>query len=164
VPAVVAAAQHSIKTDVGPLDAIALAAALVRDPGQPDHMVIDTSLAAETTGDDGAYLLLATPQLKPAVARFLGGPTSASVEVLNGAGVAGLASRTADRLTQNGFVVTSVGDANRQQPQTTIQTTPAARAAAERLANLLHVPTSRISENAASGSADIRLVLGPDAQ
>jgi hypothetical protein len=83
---------------------------------------------------------------------------------LNGAGVAGLAGRTADRLSQNGFVIASVGDANRPQPQTTIQTTPAARGAAERLANLLNVPTSRISENTASGGADIRLVLGSDTQ
>ncbi|MBV9172214.1 MAG: LCP family protein, partial [Chloroflexi bacterium] len=162
-PAVFVAVQRSVKTDVGPLDAIAIAAAFVRSPGDPDHMVIDTSLAAETTGEGDAYLLTPTPELKPAVARFLAGPSAASVDVLNGAGVAGLAARTADRLTQNGFIVNSVGDAAQRQSQTTIYSTPAARPAAERLASLLGLPASRITATAPAGQADIRLILGSDA-
>src|SRR5207248_6876849 len=128
IPAVTAAMYASIKTDLSPLDGIAVGAAMLRDPGEPDHLVIDTALATELTGQDGAYLLQAKPSLKPTVAQFLNGSAAAapsvprapsapsaskatSVEVLNGAGVAGLAARTADRLTQAGFTVTNVGDA-----------------------------------------------------
>jgi polyisoprenyl-teichoic acid--peptidoglycan teichoic acid transferase len=160
-PAVLLATQRSVRTDVGPLDSIALVAAFLRSPGDPDRMLIDTSLATETTGVDGAYLLEPKPDLKPAVARFLGG---ASVEVLNAAGVAGLAGRTADRLTQNGFVVTNVADATQPSTQTIIQAKAGARSAAERIANLLNIPTSRISENTSTGQSDIRLILGSDAR
>src|SRR5439155_20563666 len=98
IPAVTAALLGSIKTDLTPLDAIAVSAAMLRNPGDADHMVIDTSLVNPVIGADGAYLLEPRAELKPAIARFLGGASSASVEVLNGAGVAGLAARTAERL------------------------------------------------------------------
>ena len=73
IPAVTAAIYSSIKTDLSPLDAIAIGAAMLRDPGEPDHMVIDTSLANELTGQDGAYLLEPTSSLRPTVAQFLNG-------------------------------------------------------------------------------------------
>src|SRR5205823_4184427 len=133
VPAVAAAVAGSIKSDVGPLDAIAIGAALLRDPGDPDRLVIDTTLVNPIIGEGGAFLLEPKPDLKPAVARFLGGANTASVEVLNGAGVAGLAARTADRLSARGFVIAGVGDAPRTQPQTTITARPGARSAAEQV-------------------------------
>ncbi|MCA1648306.1 MAG: LytR C-terminal domain-containing protein, partial [Chloroflexi bacterium] len=104
------------------------------------------------------------PELKPAVARFVGGSTAASVEVLNGAGVAGLAGRTADRLTQRGFVIASVGDAPKAQAQTAILARPGARSAAEQIATTLGVPSARVSESATLGSADVQVILGPDAR
>jgi LCP family protein required for cell wall assembly len=164
VPAVLAAVSQSIKSDVTPLDAIAIGAAILRDPGDPDRLMIDTTLVTPVTGEDGAYLLDAKPELKPAVARFLGGSNSASVEILNGAGVAGLAARTADRLTQRGFVISNIGDAPRAQPQTAIFARPGARSAAEQVATTLGVPTGRVSESTNLGSADIQVILGPDAR
>jgi LCP family protein required for cell wall assembly len=164
IPAVVAAVGQSIKTDVTPLDAIAIGAAMLREPGEPDRLVIDTTLVNPIRGIDGAFLLDPKPDLKPAVARFLGGATTASVEVLNGAGVAGLASRTADRLTQRGFVISSVGDAPRAQSQTAILARPGARSAAEQVANTLGVPIARVSESSSLGSVDVRVILGPDAR
>jgi hypothetical protein len=135
IPAVVLAVQQSITTDVSPLDAIAVAAAMLRDPGEPDRLVIDTNLVNPVTGDGGAALLEARPELRSAVARFLGssdGPTTASVEVLNGAGVAGLARTTADRLIERGFTIASIGDANSSQAQTAFGA--AARRAADNVA------------------------------
>jgi polyisoprenyl-teichoic acid--peptidoglycan teichoic acid transferase len=167
IPAVAAAISQSLKTDVSPLDAIAIGAALLRDPGEPDHLVIDTQLVNPVVGLDGAFLLEARPELKPTVARFLNGTTTAAaatVDVLNGAGVAGLAARTADRLTQAGFSVATVGDAPRTQAQTTILAKPAARAAAQQLASTLSIPTARITESGTSRSADIQLILGADAR
>lgn len=167
IPAVIAAAQQSIRTDVNPLDAIAIAAAVLRDPGEPDRLVIDTSLVNPFTGDGGAFLLEAKPELRSAVARFLGasgGLSYASVEVLNGAGVAGLARSTADKLTRAGFVVANVADADRAQAQTMIQTRSEARRAAEEVARTLGVPTSRVTEVSTLANADIRVVLGADAR
>src|SRR5207244_8893107 len=117
-----------------------------------------------STGGDGAYLLDPKADIKPAVARFLGGSTIASVEILNGAGVAGLAARTADRLTQRGFLIASVGDAPKAQSQTAIIARPGARSAAEQVANTLGVPTARVSENTNLGAADVQVILGPDAR
>ena len=129
LPAVAAALSTSIKTDISPLDAIALGAAVLRSPGDADHLVIDTSLANEVTGADGAYLLQPKPSLQQTVAQFLSHPSSTplSVEVLNAAGIAGLAGRTADRLSQAGFTVANVADAPARQAQTSIAARPAAR-------------------------------------
>jgi LCP family protein required for cell wall assembly len=164
LPAVVAAVSRSIKTDLSPLDGIAIGAAILRNPGEPDRLVIDTTLVTPVTGDDGAALLQAKPELKPAVARFLGGASSASIEVLNGAGVSGLAARTADRLVQAGFVIADVGDAPRTQAETSIAARPGARSAAEQVASTLGVPVARISERATTTNADIQVVVGADAR
>ena len=163
LPAVIAAIGRSVKTDMSPLDGIAIGAAMLRSPGEPDHLVIDTSLANEVTGEDGAYLLEAKPTLKPAVARFLAGPNAVSVEVLNGAGVQGLAARTADRLTAAGYVVANVGDAPRSVSQTVIAAKSTATSAAQQIAGRLGVPASSVTTNNALSTADVQVILGPDA-
>jgi polyisoprenyl-teichoic acid--peptidoglycan teichoic acid transferase len=165
LPAVVAAISSSIRTDASPLDAIALGAAVLRNPGQPDRMVIDTTYATELTGADGAYLLQAKASLKPAVAQFLAAPsiTSFTVEVLNGAGVTGLAARTADRLKQAGFSVVDVADASRPQPQTTIVARSNARAAADQIASAAGLPSNRVTTGNPA-NADIQITLGADAR
>jgi LytR cell envelope-related transcriptional attenuator len=78
--------------------------------------------------------------------------------------VAGLASRTADRLTQSGFVIASIGDAPRTQPQTTIVARIGARGAAEQVATSLGVPVNRVAETVSLGSADVQVTLGADAR
>ncbi|HEV7664007.1 MAG TPA: LCP family protein, partial [Chloroflexota bacterium] len=164
-PALLAALNGAIRTDVTPLDAIAIGAAVLRDPGDPDRLVIDTTLVTPVTGDGGAYLLEPRPELKSAVARFLGGSAqSSTVEILNGAGVAGLASRTADKLTARGFTVANVGDAPRAQTQTVIAAKPGARSVAEQVATTLGIPTSRITEIGNTSTADVQVLLGPDAR
>jgi polyisoprenyl-teichoic acid--peptidoglycan teichoic acid transferase len=168
-PAVLAAIASSVKTDATPLDAIAVGAAMLRDPGDPDHMVIDTQYADEVTGEDGAYLLQAKPSLKPAVAQFLSAPTSGvspasvSVEVLNGAGVTGLAARSADKLKQAGYNVTNVADAPRAQAQTSIIAKASARTAAQQIASALGVSTDRVSTGNPT-NADVQVILGADAR
>lgn len=165
IPVVAAALGQAIHTDLSPLDAIAVGAAALRQSGDPDRLVIDTTLVTPITGQDGAYLLDAKPELKSTVARFLGGSSNAaSVEILNGAGIAGLAARTADRLTQSGFAIASVGDAPKTQPQTTILARTGARGAAEQVAATLGVPTGRVSESASLGTADVQVTLGADAR
>jgi 2-keto-3-deoxy-L-rhamnonate aldolase RhmA len=87
-----------------------------------------------------------------------------TVEVLNGAGVAGLARGTADRLAEQGFSIVAVGDADRPQAQTAVLSTPAARRAADQVAAVLGVSPSRVSDSAALGEAQIRVILGADAR
>jgi hypothetical protein len=148
---------------------------MLRSPGDPDHLVIDTSLAAPITGEDGAYLLQAKPSLQPTVAEFLSHPIGSapsssvapmspvSVEVLNAAGVAGLAARTADRLTQAGYTIANVADAPKSQAQTTIMAKPSATAAANQIASALGIPLSRVTTSPGLTTADVRITLGPDA-
>ena len=165
VPAVIVVTQASLKTDLNPLDLVAVGAAVLRDPGEPDRLVIDTSLVNPVVGDGGAFLLEPTPELRPAVARFLNvGAAAATVEVLNGAGVAGLARSTADKLTRRGFLIASIGDADRAQAQTIIQVRHDARRAAEDVASALGIPNSRINEVSGLSNSDIRVVLGADAR
>jgi polyisoprenyl-teichoic acid--peptidoglycan teichoic acid transferase len=165
LPAVAAALSTSIRTDISPLDAIALGAAVLRSPGDADHLVIDTSLASEVTGADGAYLLQPKPSLQTTVAQFLSHPSSTplSVEVLNAAGIAGLAGRTAERLTQAGYTVANVADAPARQAQTSIAARPSARPAAEQIAAAVGIPASRITTNS-SLTSDIQITLGADAR
>ncbi|MDQ6675396.1 MAG: LCP family protein [Chloroflexota bacterium] len=165
IPAVAVAVGQAIRTDLGPLDAVAIGAAVLRQPGDPERLVIDTTLVTPVVGQDGAYLLEPKPDLKPAVARFVGvSASTASVEILNGTGIAGLAARTADRLAQRGFVISSVGDAPRAQSQTTILARTGARGAADRVASTLGVPTGRVTESASLGSSDVQVILGADAR
>src|SRR5207237_8612421 len=105
VSARAAAVRQARNTDLSPSDASAVAAPFVRDPGDPDRLVIDTPLVGPIVGDGGAFLLRPKADLRPTVARFLAGASSASVDILNGAGIAGLARITADRLTARGFSV-----------------------------------------------------------
>jgi LCP family protein required for cell wall assembly len=163
VPAALAAVQQSVKTDLSALDLISVGAAFLRDPGEPDRLVIDATLVRPFTGDGGAALLDPTPDLRRAVARLLGSG-SASVEVLNGAGVAGLARTTADRFTQQGVVIVRVGDADQARAQTTILTRPEAHQAADAIANTLRLPSGRVSESSGlAADTDIQVILGADA-
>jgi LCP family protein required for cell wall assembly len=162
LPAFTIAVSHAVTTDLSPADAIAIGAAMVRYGGAPASMVIDTQLAHEVTGSDGAYLLQASPDLKPAVARFLHTSTP-TIEVLNGAGVAGVARATADRLTGQGFTVSQVGDADRTQSQTTLSARPASRSMAESIARSLGLPASRVSTSTTlPAGVDIQVLVGGD--
>ena len=164
IPAVLIATQRVLKSDLTVFDAIGLAAAVVRQPGDPDRLVIDTTLATPILGQGGAYLLEAKPALKPAVARFLGTTVSSTrVEVVNAAGVPGLARGTADRLAQRGFEIASVGDADRPRAQTTVLTRPEARRAADDIATTLRLPSGRVTESSSlPSSLDVRVLVGPD--
>lgn len=167
-PAVLAAVTTSIRTDLTPLDAIALGAAALR-AGEPDRLVIDTELVRPVTGQDGAYLLEPRPDLKPAVMRFLGSSTSGpstpvTVQVLNGSSVAGLAARTSDRLAASGYQVAPVGDAPRTQAQTSIVAQRGARSAGDSVAASLGVPTSRVTEGSLPSGITVQVTLGADAR
>ena len=162
LPAVAVVGAQSVTTDVSPLDAVAIAAAMIRYGGPPASMVIDTQLAQEVTGSDGAYLLQATPQLKPAVASFLRA-SPPTIEVLNGAGKAGAAQSTANRLGGQGFTITRIGNADHTQGQTTLTARPASRSVAEAMAQALGLPASRVSTTGTlPAGVDVQVIVGTD--
>lgn len=169
LPGVLAAAQRSIKTDLTPLDLVAIGAAVVRDPGEPDRLVLDGEFVEPYTGQGGAALLLPRPGLQRGVAQFLGGPSApfATVEVLNGGGVVGLARTTADRLeaarSLGTFEIARIGDSERPQARTTLLARPEARRAAEAAASALGLPGDRVSESSSlPAGIDVRLTVGAD--
>jgi LCP family protein required for cell wall assembly len=162
IPAVVAAVQRSVQTDLTLLDFVAIGAAFLRAPGEPDRLVIDTTLVEPITGQGGAYLLSPGPGLQRAVARFLGS-IAAGVEVLNGASVAGIARATADRLSQQGFEIAHVGNADHPLRQTMVAARPEARRAADAVARTLGLPVGRVSEAPdLPVGVDVRVVVGSD--
>ncbi len=162
LPATLAAIQRSVQTDISPLDAVAIAAAFLRAPGDPDRLVIDQTLVEPFTGQGGAALLSPRPELPRAVARFLG-TARASVEVLNAAGVAGAARATAEQLGRQGIEVARVGDADRPQAQTTITARPEFRRTADAMAGALSLPAGRVSESEAlPPGVDVRVNVGGD--
>ena len=160
------ASSQSIQTDLSPLDAIAIGAAVLRDRAIRTDWSSTPRSSRPITGEGGAYLLEPKPELKAdrrALPRRQ--PTAASVEILNGAGVAGLAARTADRLTQRGFVIASVGDAP-QSPTADHDRRPhlAPAAPPNRSPATLGVPAARVTESASLGTADVQVILGADAR
>jgi LCP family protein required for cell wall assembly len=164
LPAVAAAAQRSIKTDLSLLDVVAIGAAFLRAPGEMERLALDTSLVTPFEGAGGAALLAPQqPAVRRAVADLLG-ERVAAIEVLNGAGTPGLARATADRLQQRGFTVAGVGDADRPQTQTALVARPGMRGTAERVAEALNLAAGRVSESQTLPSGvDVRVVLGADA-
>ncbi|MEL7156905.1 MAG: LCP family protein [Actinomycetota bacterium] len=93
------------------------------------------------------------PEVAEVVAR-----NSFSVDVRNGARIAGIAGETADELTAAGFVVGEVGNAE-TVPTTTIRYPAAGRDAAGTLAAVLHAP---VRFEADDSLTNVELVIGPD--
>lgn len=105
----------------------------------PDDVEAVT-LPAETEQIDGTYYVVAKPEETEAIFQAVragtavpGGqdgdviatpsqlqPSDIQVTVLNGTGVTGLAARAQDALEERGFVVTEIGDAERQDVQGTV--------------------------------------------
>ena len=85
-----------------------------------------------------------------------------SIEVLNGNGVAGIAGRWSDWLAARGVEVSEVGDADRDDYETTlVVATPATVARAEELIDLLGF--GEVSLATLDEGLDLILILGRDA-
>jgi LCP family protein required for cell wall assembly len=162
VPAVLGAVQRATKTDLGPLDLATLAFAVGSGAGEPERLALDLGLVEEFRGGGGAFLLRPTPALRQRVGVFLD-PASASVEVLNGSGTAGIATQAADRLRARGVRVVNVGNAARIQRETTVEVAPGLRRAGVHAATILDVSRERVGEGTAlPPGVDVRITLGEE--
>lgn len=128
------------------------------------------TVPANAANIGGAAVLVPDSSADPLFARFIDGsvldtpaeaevralqPGDVPVEVLNGAGVAGLAARVQDYLAARGFVVTGVGNAP-PTDTTTVRHPPGQQAAARLVAD--QIPDARTAEDA--GVDHLVLVLG----
>ncbi len=86
-------------------------------------------------------------------------PGDVQVTVLNGAGVSGLAASVREQLTEQGFEVVEIGNADRRE--TTVVRHPPGEEAAARLV-AAYVPGAATLEQVADGSG-VTVVLGADA-
>jgi polyisoprenyl-teichoic acid--peptidoglycan teichoic acid transferase len=110
-----------------------------------------TSTTTGTTGGATATAPLTTVQ-----------PSTVHVEVLNGAGVRGLAAQTKQALTGLAFQVTNTGDAdNSQYAHSVVRYTSGQESAARTLASFIEGGAD-LQPVTSAGTGDVQLVLGRD--
>ena len=123
---------------------------LQEEAAQP---VLDVFRGTETTTGDGSTTAAPLPTVEP---------STVQVEVLNGAGVRGLAAQTEQALTALSFKVTGKGDADSSQyERTIIRYTKGQEAAARTLASFLESGAD-LQPVSAAGAADVQIILGRD--
>ena len=109
--------------------------------------------AASTTDTTGGATAAAVTTVEP---------STVHVEVLNGAGVRGLAAQTKQELTGLSFQVTGTGDADSSQYEhTVIRYTTGQEDAARTLASFIK-PGADLQPVTSAGTGDVQLVLGRD--
>ena len=122
---------------------------LQEEAAQP---VLDIFRGVDTpTGGDGTTAPLVTVE-----------PSTVRVEVLNGAGVRGLAAQTEQALTALSFQVTGKGDADSSQyDHTIIRYAKGQEAAARTLASVIE-SGAELQPVSSAGSGDVQIILGHD--
>jgi polyisoprenyl-teichoic acid--peptidoglycan teichoic acid transferase len=183
-PSLYQALNANVKTNLT-LDQIVALGLLVKDIPVESvrHEVIDYQYVQDYTTPEGRQVLVPwwdkiralvvsifTPStLKPRTTAVPDNPAllaseAAKVQVLNGAGVQGLAQSTADWLKTQGITVTSVGTADRTDYATTVIVDYSGKAYTARwLAKTFNVPEANILSSSDAGSAiDLKVILGQD--
>jgi LCP family protein required for cell wall assembly len=123
---------------------------LQEEAAQP---VLDVFRGTEATTGDGSTTAAPLPTVEP---------STVQVEVLNGAGVRGLAAQTEQALTALSFKVTGKGDADSSQyERTIIRYTKGQEAAARTLASFVESGAD-LQPVSAAGAADVQIILGRD--
>ena len=110
-----------------------------------------TSSPNDTTGGATATAPLTTVE-----------PSTVHVEVLNGAGVRGLAAQTKQALTGLSFQVTGTGDADSSQYEHTVIRYSAGQEDAARTLATFVKPGADLQPVTSAGTGDVQLVLGRD--
>jgi LCP family protein required for cell wall assembly len=126
------------------------------------YCVLDEGAYQKLMAEAEAFLRGSAPE--ESEPEFVTGPCR--VQVLNGSGVSGAASRVADKLKREGFEIVSVGNAPRaDQKQTLVMYRGKVRAEAQRVADVLGGGMLREDVGAGDappGSAQVQVTLGRD--
>ena len=183
-PSLYQSLNQNIRTNLT-LDQIIQLGLLVKDipVASVRHEVLDYQYLQDYTTPDGRQVLLpwwdkirtlrdsifTASTLKPRTTPGVADPAllaseAARVEVLNGAGVQGLAQDTADWLKTKGLTVVSVGTADRTDYAATVVVDYSGKTYTARwLAGLFGVAEANIlSSTAADSTIDIKVILGQD--
>jgi LCP family protein required for cell wall assembly len=170
VPTLLNIAQKAIATDLDAGSMVALGRlGLEMDRNRIKTLVVDESMAIPFKGPNGEDLLQPNRQaIQGAILRASSQATgqTARVEVLNGTDRIGVARQLADQIARQGYEVTRVDDADRNDyPGTIIEVLNNNQQAATVLATRLKVPQSaiKVAPNATAG-ADLRVIVGRSQQ
>lgn len=167
LPALITEFRDTVKTDV-PVNDIVSLANLAKDI---DPRAISVKTVPSTPGKTatGAEVLFVDKKgLSRLVAETFNGTPGvveppASVEVLNGTTTPLLATKWAGVFTSNGLTVARFDTAEQAAGlETHIYAPSVNRPTAERIADLLGIPRSRILDKDPASSADIRVILGKE--
>lgn len=179
LPSLMGTLNDAVETNMPPQEFLRLAS-VSRDVGgdRVSNLVIDDKLSTPYKGEGGADLLLPKKaEIRMAIGEMLADPAikeeAAKIEVVNGTAKAGLASKTGDFLTQQGFNVVKVASAERNDHKTTeiALLSPDKKATANLLAESLKLDPKAVvsrpasapaSPSAATAGSDIRITLGQD--
>jgi polyisoprenyl-teichoic acid--peptidoglycan teichoic acid transferase len=117
--------------------------------------------------EEGSDLIWDPEGVRAAVAEFLAPPNEAAenarVQVLNGAGVTGLARKVSGELELAGFLIIPAGDAPGAEPRTVVYDVTGKPATARRLAQRFGADIRRGAPEGVATQADIVVVLGANA-
>lgn len=173
--------QNSIETDLPVPLGIELAQGLQNgSTGEMERLVLDNRYGEETFSSEGAWILLPDrSKVRVALDSFyapleaargaqaiaMADPAAVRIEVLNGTSQPGAAARTAELLKEQGWQVTSIGDADRNDYAQTIVIN---YGVADNLVKQVSTDLSLAPEQsqlrglAAATPVDIRIVIGND--
>lgn len=145
----------SLKTELAPLDRVFLILEIARLRADD----ISPAWAAEAE-EDKLLLAAALEGQTPAPKH-----ETITVEVLNGSGVAGLASAAKDRLREKGADVLISGNASEQTGKTLILDRVAAPARARRIAKMISCPDAETATRVESKRlVDVTVIVGTDCE
>ncbi len=173
--------QKSIRTDMSLDQMIQLAKLATQiDPKNIKQATIDESMVAvyNTPTDPPQNVLVplrdkirelrdqffnSVPTASPSGTATALTASSARIRLENGTQIGGLAARTSDRLTAQGFDVVEVASADRfDYTQSQIISYSADTSAAEAVAQTLGLPASSIVTSTAMSTVDLKVILGED--
>lgn len=180
-PTLLSTFANSFSTNM-PLDKmIELATAVVENPPQEvRQLVLDSRYGEETYSDQGAWILLPDrAKVRAAVNTFFTPPALSStesiadatdpaavnIELLNGAGVPGLAAEVRDLLEARGWHIASIGDADRgDYTQSVLINYGVSEAMIQQVSNALGMQPALASVSGLNPNThiDMRIVLGTD--
>ena len=178
IAANLAATAHNHVTTNLDVTQIAAIASMAREVDMAGIEARQVPVAGQGSGSDGAFYFFPDPQATRSVVRAMWAElrqekplaAMARVEVLNGCGVTGLASKCEGLLVKEEFRVGHVGDLTDEQGEikygvenTYLRCAPGFEAAADEVKRSLDLAMANvIADLPPDGECDIRVVLGDD--
>lgn len=176
LPSLMATVMDAVQTDLQPGEILALAKLGNQvDAANIQSRVIDYTMAVETKTPSGGDVLLPNREKIRALVdeMFSSGSNnhkrvpeeSAKIEVLNGAGVPGLAAQMAALLKEQGFEVVAIDNADRSDyAETLILDYAGNTQTVALLAQLLNVAERNVRRETGgqTGAGDLRIIVGRD--